>query len=79
MAVVSGKENFRERRRKKVKLVSDEEPIVGVPAIVVVEPVDVRVPIALIAIDVANRDATCRAPSLTPFLCGPPSLECSQD
>ncbi len=40
--------------------------IVGVPDIAVVERVDVRVPITIIAIDIANRDALCRAPSMTP-------------
>ena len=66
MESVFGKENSRGREREKVRPVSDEETIVGVPAIAVAERVDVRVPIALIAIDVANRDAMCAAPSMTP-------------
>lgn len=45
-------------------LVSDEKPVVRVPAIVVVESVDVGVPIATIAVNVANRDASCAAPSI---------------
>ena len=64
MALVSGKENSR-GKREKVRRVADEEPIVGVPAIAVVEPVDVRVPLAPVAIDVADRDASCAAPSVT--------------
>lgn len=66
MESVCRKENSRGCKREKVRLVSDEEAIVGVPAIAVVERVDVRVPIALIAIDIANRDASCIAPSITP-------------
>lgn len=47
------------------KFVAEEKPIVSIPAVVVAKPVDVRVPIALIAIDVANRDTSCAAPSVT--------------
>lgn len=53
------------RKREKVRRVSDEENVLGVPAIVVAEPVDVRVPIT-VAVDVANRDASCAAPSIAP-------------
>jgi len=65
MASISRKENSR-RKREKVRRVTDKEPIVGVPAVAVAEPVEVRVPIAPIAVDVTNRDASCVAPSISP-------------
>jgi hypothetical protein len=78
MESICGKENSR-NRREKVRFVSDEEAIVGVPAIVVGKLVDVRVPmtIIVIAIHVADRDASCAAPSITPML--PLSIEYSPD
>ena len=70
MESVFRKENSRRWEREKVRPVSDEETVVSVPAIAVVERVHVRVPIALVAIDVANRDASCDTPSITPFQAG---------
>ena len=77
MAIIFRKENSRGYKQEKVGLVSDEDAIVGVPAIAVVEPVDVRIPARIVAIQVRDRDAMCAAPSMTPFQNGPLSLECS--
>ena len=51
-------------KREKVKLVSEDEAIVGVPAIVVGEVVGVHVPLTIITIHVGDRDASCHAPSV---------------
>lgn len=50
------------RRRKEA--VAEQEAVLGVPPVAVVEPVDVAVPLAAIAVDVENRDALCHAPSM---------------
>ncbi len=49
---------------EKARLVSEENAIVGVPAIGVGEVVVVVVPPQMIAIHVANRDVLCHAPSV---------------
>ena len=46
------------------KTVAEQETILGIPPVVVVEPVDVGVPPVVIAVDVENRDALCHAPSM---------------
>ena len=56
-------------------LVADEEPVVGVPAIVVAEPVDVRVPARIVATHVRDRDAMLLGPTLKPLQHGPLFLE----
>ena len=44
--------------------VAEQETVVGIPPVAVVEPVDVGVPPAIVAVDVENRDALCRVPSV---------------
>ncbi|MES2668773.1 MAG: hypothetical protein V4644_03750 [Patescibacteria group bacterium] len=63
MAILPAKENSRVTREKE-KLVSDHETIASIPAIAVGELIDVRVPLTIIAIDVGDRDALCRVPSV---------------
>ena len=53
--------------REKQQFREDEAmPVVTVPGVVVGQPVDVGVPPAIVAVDVENRDALCRAPSVPP-------------
>jgi hypothetical protein len=53
-------------REGEEERVAEQETIVGVPPIVVAEPVDVGVPPAVIPVEVENRDAMCRTPSMPP-------------
>lgn len=48
--------------------IADEQAILGIPPIVVVEPIDVGPPLSIVAIDVEHRDALYRAPSVSPPL-----------
>ncbi len=45
---------------------AEDDTVLGIPPVVVVEPVDVGVPPAVIAVDVENQDALCHAPSISP-------------